>query len=325
MRYIVFLLFKLSISGGILYYLFTFISVESLMHTLTSATPVLLFMAFLVGVIEKSLSASQMKMITDNQRMDLSWKSIFQINLITNFYGLFLPGSIAGGAIRWYKLSQPQKMRVEALAAIGFNRVTNLLVLVIIGVGFWMMDVQAKDFHYLNWVVFLIFAFVLLLYIILVNHRLYAVISTIVFNPVRFYFVPRIFYNLFDKIIRAVSQFHDFSFYAKLRVLGLSLGWHILNIVGWFFLAQSLGLSLTALNLGWIRSCINIITLLPLTIAGLGVREGALIVLLQPYGIDLKDALSLSLLIFSVQLLWGTIGGMIEGFHFFKNGKQGDI
>jgi uncharacterized membrane protein YbhN (UPF0104 family) len=97
------------------------------------------------------------------------------------------------------------------------------------------------------------------------------------------------------------------------RGLGLTLALHALGIGIWIWLARSLGLELDALTIAWVRSAALIVGLAPITIGGLGLREGAVVYLLTRLGIDGADALSLSLLAFAVTVLAvGFVGGLVE-------------
>ena len=67
------------------------------------------------------------------------------------------------------------------------------------------------------------------------------------------------------------------------------------GILAFVILARALGLSLSIVTLGWVRSVTLIVTSLPISVAGLGVREGLLLLLLRPYGVPDHDALAFSL------------------------------
>ncbi|HES59635.1 MAG TPA: hypothetical protein ENO18_04305 [Caldithrix sp.] len=69
------------------------------------------------------------------------------------------------------------------------------------------------------------------------------------------------------------------------------------------------------------RAAINIITMLPVSFAGLGVREGSLIFLLGNYGINPDTAFAYSLLLFFNMTLVSLFGGLIEFFDFLS-GKR---
>jgi glycosyltransferase 2 family protein len=60
-----------------------------------------------------------------------------------------------------------------------------------------------------------------------------------------------------------------------------------------------------------------LITMIPISISGLGVREGSLILLLKPYGIGNDDAVAFSFFIFTITVVMiGVIGGLFEGRRF---------
>ena len=95
----------------------------------------------------------------------------------------------------------------------------------------------------------------------------------------------------------SITQYHNLSKSELIYIFGLSLIAQFLGIFVMFLLALSIGLNLSFLDLGWIRSFIVIITMLPISFSGIGVREASLIVLLQPYSVSSSDAVALSFLL----------------------------
>jgi len=75
------------------------------------------------------------------------------------------------------------------------------------------------------------------------------------------------------------------------------------------------------LSMGWVRSVVTVLTLLPISIGGVGVREGALVFTLQSLGVPAHDALALSLLVFATTILApGLAGGAVEAAHLLGFG-----
>ena len=75
----------------------------------------------------------------------------------------------------------------------------------------------------------------------------------------------------------------------------------------------------------WLFSLVSIASLLPISFSGLGIREGTVLVLLAQIGIQSSASLSLSMLIFTVGIFPGLIGGILElfsGLHLTK--KEND-
>ena len=72
------------------------------------------------------------------------------------------------------------------------------------------------------------------------------------------------------------------------------------------------------MNIGWVRSVVLLIGMLPVALAGFGVREGSLIAALQPYGVTAAQAVALSFLLFGRDLLSAAVGGLAEARSFLR-------
>jgi uncharacterized membrane protein YbhN (UPF0104 family) len=77
----------------------------------------------------------------------------------------------------------------------------------------------------------------------------------------------------------------------------LTLGLNLVGIAGHFLFAQAVGLSLPIWTIGWIRSAVLALGLLPLSIGGIGVREASLVYLLNLHGASMEQAVTYSALV----------------------------
>ena len=111
----------------------------------------------------------------------------------------------------------------------------------------------------------------------------------------------------------ALSQARDLPRDVVAGVLLLSVLTHGLGIAAYALVASALDLDLALATVAWTRSAAVLIAIVPISVAGLGVREGVLVVLLAPYGIAAADALTYSLLAFGTTILAvGLLGGVLE-------------
>ncbi len=308
------LLIKLVISFGILYYLLTTIPFSDILKSLLAARLNFVLIPILIIPIMVYLAATQMKILTSKQGMSLSLWQIFKINFITHFYGLFLPGYISGGVIRWYKFSKPEGKRAEAFSAILFTRLWDIIIVLVTGIIFWTLDPLASQNIHFGLSLILILVVLLLIYYLFFNEKTASVIKEILG---RFTVIPELIYRKGDKLFSSLSQFHSLGFPNLLYVAGLLIAKHMLGILSFYFLALSLGLGVSFINLGWIQTYVYIIVLLPISFSGLGIREGGLIVLLKTYGVASNDSVALSFLLFGMTVFTGIIGGIIEGICVF--------
>lgn len=76
-------------------------------------------------------------------------------------------------------------------------------------------------------------------------------------------------------------------------------------------LAAVVGGELNWAQLLWLFPVIQVISAMPFTVAGLGVREAAAITLLGLYGVQKEEAAAAALLTLGVSLVWAAVGGLI--------------
>jgi uncharacterized protein (TIRG00374 family) len=85
----------------------------------------------------------------------------------------------------------------------------------------------------------------------------------------------------------------------------------LLLVVVFALLAASLGLSVPSAALPGIVLITSLMTIVPLTINGLGLREAAAVWCLVVYGISPEEALAFSLLVLAVTLASSVVGGVV--------------
>ncbi len=111
----------------------------------------------------------------------------------------------------------------------------------------------------------------------------------------------------------ALLKFKELSITECLLIFIPTLLSHLLGVLVFVLLAASLNIPIGFIALGWIRAAVITSTMLPISFAGLGVRDGAMIYLLGCYGISGYKALAMSFLIFIVTVVQGAvIGGIWE-------------
>jgi uncharacterized membrane protein YbhN (UPF0104 family) len=311
---------KIAVSGGITAYILTKLPLDDLAASIRSAD----FRYFLVAVLlllpVMLLSAAQLGILTRRQEMAHSIPDLFRINLVTEFYRLFLPGSLATGVVRWHRLARPEKKNAQALAVVAYNRWVELAGTVILGLAFWAADPLART----NRLVPLVFAGLI---------ACFAVLRLLLFTKAAGQFFLSVVLGRLPaegwiggsckriaKVVRACGDFEGLSRTGQIGVMGTSIARHLVGVVSIVLLARSLGLDLSVANVGWVRSVVLLVLFLPISISGFGVREGSFLILLEPYGVANADAVALSLLLFARNLFTPILGGFLEARNLFRSG-----
>jgi uncharacterized membrane protein YbhN (UPF0104 family) len=94
----------------------------------------------------------------------------------------------------------------------------------------------------------------------------------------------------------------------------LSLVVQLANVVLAWLVGEGLGLNIPPFYYGVLIPLVSILTLLPISLNGMGLRECGTVVLLAPLGVGDASAITLSLLIFAVYTAASLLGGVVYLF-----------
>lgn len=304
---------KFAAAGGILSYLLYKVPFSDIWAAMMGAKWQLLLGAVVMTFLVQWTTADRLRRLLAVSGNKISTWQIFEINLSTLFYGLFLPGgNVTGIAIRFYRLSAEKQNPLATGVALFSDRVISTITLLLVGILFWLPYRQDE-----GWIPLWIMA-----------GCLFGLLGAMVaFLGAERFRVMRPIQNLLTrfggkiggKIRSAIHDQSKLSAGELLRIGLLSVVTHLLGIVAYVFIAQSLGIEIGWVAMGWVRSSIILATMIPLTPSGIGLREGASLLLLSQMGVSEETALAFSLLVFGMTvLLVGAVGGVFEARRLVK-------
>jgi hypothetical protein len=99
-----------------------------------------------------------------------------------------------------------------------------------------------------------------------------------------------------------------------LNIFILSLIFQTFFLSRLFFLVKGAHIPLTFWDITWIGSLVLFLQILPVSLAGLGVREGAYAFLFSLFGLSPEKGVLIGILFFSQMLIFAGIGGVLEYF-----------
>jgi glycosyltransferase 2 family protein len=289
--------------------LFNDVQIANVWQAITAAHWPYLLGAACLAVLMQWATADRLKRLCVAHGHGWSTLEIFQINLATRFYGLFLPGgNFTGIAIRFYKLTGDHKHYLGTAVALFYDRIAATVTLCALGAGFWLAERPDDSWQALAAILAALLVMVCALLILFGK------------SPGRLvtrlrHMAGRVGGVKLHTLRQAVRESRSLSARQMFYVYSLSVGAHLLGVVGWYLLSESLGLGLSLTTVGWVRTAMILATMIPISVAGLGLREGAALLLLTTYpGVENEDAIAFSFLVFIVTtLLVGLMGGLIEG------------
>ncbi|MCK5179827.1 MAG: flippase-like domain-containing protein, partial [Candidatus Omnitrophica bacterium] len=250
----------------------------------------------------------------------LSVIDLAKINFQTQFYGLLLPGVLSGGVVKWHKLSKQNKMRAQAAVCIVLSRTMHILSLAILGVGFFLFEMPHHSTQILP-VMALGLVVAVLFYAAIMNTTISGAVEKFL-NKLFFCRFPESIRTRINKLWGAVKSFHEIRFLTANYTLLLSFLFHLVRTISVYLVMRGLHVDISIISVVWITAVVMFVQLLPISISGLGVREGMFVFLLGKYGIPSSDAMAVSFTIFGFLVIVALIGGIFEAHEFLFQKKR---
>lgn len=261
----------------------------------------------LVAGAENFLGALRWRIFLKMLGMDVPfWKSV-QVCLVALFCNTFLLGAAGGDLVRAAYLVRRGYGKTESLLSVIMDRVSGLGALVFYTVA---LSVWNHEWLMRSDIVMKLFAFVLLY-----EFASLAIIAAALYVSVRGLTSRLPKWAPFPEFVAKLG-----AGYAKLahhwagtlRATALSL----VMLLGYFAVfwctAQAFGAGISFLEMATLMPVADVISAMPISIGGLGVRESTFVVLLgQLCGIAKATAVSISLVGYLVNTSWGLVGAAI--------------
>jgi glycosyltransferase 2 family protein len=294
--------FKVALVGAILGLLFYFVPVAEVGAALAGVAPGYLAIGVLLQFLMRAVSTPRMRVIAANQGVDLSHGQLFRILLITQYYALLLPGTLAAGGATWLKYVQAGASKSAAVAAVMLNRGIGTLVMMVTGAVAWSL---ARDPAQAGVAPVLVVLCSALLLVAVFGHLPFLSTREIRLSGPRWV-------QWLGGLINRLLQFQRVSPGGKLIVLASSLAHELVGALTIWCFALAVGLSLDLLTVVWMRAALQVALMAPLHIAGFGIREASLVGLGALVGVAPAAAVAWSLVIFAGSLVVSAVGGLLE-------------
>lgn len=268
---------KLAVSAfiiGLIFYRFD-IKLGELFTQFTETKYLLIALTFPL-CINHIITNNRWKLLLSSIGVKESFWTLVKINLSSTFVGLALPSSQGYDAIRIYKIEKLHPENKGVGCTVVIERIIGLVCLCSIGiVASLFIDVlEVKMFIY-------VFSFIVASAIfILFNERCYSYLNKIISS-----------FNRFKRIFTYLAKLHEatYSFPLRKNIVGtvlLILLFQFNNILVVYLLFKATGTDIPLVYHLVAMPVISIISLVPITISGIGVRDGAFVFMYAFVGIS---------------------------------------
>lgn len=272
-------LLKLIVSAALLYFIFTKIDFTEVAKVLKSANPWWLSLAILLFVLSKVLNSFRLNLYFHTITVKLSQLSNLKLYLLGMFYNLFLPGGIGGDAYKGYVIQKQFKTGTKKVVGVLLlDRLSGMLLILIYALALAYF-VKLPFLNGYDWILWL----------------------TIPIGILTFWFISKLWFSY------ALSAFWgSFWYSAVLQLIQLGATYCIM---------LALGVNTNELAYLFIFMVSSVVSVIPLTIGGIGSREVTFLYGSKWLGLDAGTAIGISFAFFLITALVSLTG---IGYHFKK-------
>ena len=296
----------LPIIGLILFvYMIYAIGAEKIANTFASIPLHIYVLAFIPSIVRVFLSALKSQYIAKKQKISLPFVEYTKIVLMSIFYGIIIPGGI-GWHIKVFYLSRKAKVPIEkcitnSLLDASTSSLTGQSIAIIGSI------ILIDKYPGVPLVLIPAYIFLFLLFIIFVKKNQGSKIFKFVIKTL----IPK---KYREKLGKSVDNLYEDMPRFRDLIIPFIYEVAIWIIVGTqvYIIAQALNIPVEYHIFLLIHTIsVVIVGLMPISVGGIGIREGALVFLLSAFGVEAQIAFVISLSGFFVKMIVPAIAGML--------------
>ena len=297
-------LLRALVSGAVLALLLFTVNLRQLAGTLSQVAIGLLLLATAVFLISNMASVFKWRLIVRAQQDSASYYYLTSLFYIGLFFNNFLPSNIGGDVVKAYKLGQATRRPAKAAGSVVLDRASSTIALLLIAAVLALFELKLLGAKVAA-LILLMLAFFLALIIFFASERAALLLGRLPFFRLNLFGLRRHFRDFYYSLHGFKKEKQTLA-----AVMTVSLIYQTLNIVTIYILALSLGINVPVLYYFLFIPIVLAVAMIPISLNGLGVREGAWVLLFGQVGVPAAQALSMSVLSFLVMTVVSLAGGL---------------
>ncbi|MFQ5576736.1 MAG: lysylphosphatidylglycerol synthase transmembrane domain-containing protein [Anaerolineae bacterium] len=295
-------LLKIIVSAGLIALILRSIDLRELGRVLARANLGWLAAALAFSFGGVAARAKRWHILLDALRVRVPFTELLQIYFIGFLFNNLLPSGLGGDAIRMMELNRHSERAGDAVSSVLVDRMLGVfgsLSLALAALAFRWRAVPAQ----IAVLSILLFAGLTGVGLALINQSLYHALRRIplIRRLTGIRFAGELFRSFQTYNLPTLGRSYTFSLLLSLCLIGMNMS-----------IGRALGASISAVHFLVFVPLASLVLILPISFAGLGVREGAYVYLFGQVGVPQEVALGLSLLVYVLgNAMPGLLGGVV--------------
>lgn len=303
-------LLQAGVSLAIVYYLLQLVDWQTVGRLFVSGDLLSLWPGPLILLLGMGLAAERWRAVLVFLGLNLRRNVAFKLYLIGNFYSVLLPGVLGGDVVRAAMCrAKTGGTTAAVLTSVAIERALGLWGVTLIGSVGVLGVVLFMPYHF--------------------------EVVTLLLNPLMAVALPLFVYiahivtrlagrsglrqKLIARVVEALAQFsrrvRELPSGLALRTILFSTAFQASEIFIYFYFSHVMRIEVPFLYFLFAIPLVYLATVLPISLGGIGVREGVLVWFLSIIGIHASDAAMLAFLVYLNRVLIGVFGGFVNAIY----------
>lgn len=297
------IILKILVASLLLWYILGQIDIIQIYSVIRDADPLILGSAFLLAIINQLvISNIKWSIVLNAYNASIPFKRLCDMYLTGMFFNMFLPGAYGGDLVRAYQVSRHTESAVEGVMSVIVERMTGLMGLLLILLLSILLFDQPFMAHGLKaWIIsgiMLFFSGFMLLFTRNLMNRLLQLLPSGNKIEIKIKEIYESIYTLKNKRLVVSMTFFSILF-------------QFLVILTNYMIAISLDVNLPFTYFLLAIPIASLISMIPVTLNGIGVRDMSYIALFSAAGVSKEAAFSIGLIAFLMGVAMSIYGGFI--------------
>ncbi len=234
---------------------------------------------------------------------------ILVVGMIGRFYSLVLPGQLPGEALKAYYLGKGQKDMMQITASVILDKICGVIGLLLTGVIGLFFTARNIPLGIILSLTITMATMIIFLLAVRIRPLTFLLERLLKWFSYKFKF----FTKLSSHSLELIDEMKNYLDRPALIFGNIILAclYQLIGIFIILLIAGNLNLEVGFIDFCWIFAIVSVALLFPVTIGGLGLREGAFLGLLGWMSVSPDKALALSLSFFGIQILDALTGGIL--------------
>lgn len=291
---------KFAVSAVLLWLLARGIDLNAVGQQMAGASPLWLVIALVLGGSVIPMAAIRWQLVTQAIREPVTTRDAMSITTIGWFFNQTLPSTIGGDAVRVYLAYRTGITKTGAIHGIVLDRLMGLFVVLAMATIFLVPLLSGLTVDFQKW---------FLIAFIIAGYGAYAVLFLISGG-----FAERLDNFRLGRLVRALSKDARATLLTVSPggvILVISVVLQIVQIASVYAIAVALGIEVSFAVIMIALPAVLLISSLPVSLAGWGVREQSMVLALGAMGMASTDALAISVVLGISWIVIGLPGALV--------------